>query len=139
MCFKLINNLIVPATKMDTDSIINELKTIGVIFYSKKSRTIYVADEMVRVLRKIREKEVADKFFRRILRVFREPQVNLICKKHNIDPRLPLDQKIKEIINEGISFTGVLANDVHKVGTSISDRKMFLIPATRQHRCVYNL
>ena len=123
---KLINNLIVPAKKTETDSIINDLKAIGVIFYAKKSRTIYVADEMVRVLRKIREKEVADKFFRRILRVFREPQVNLICKKHNIDPRLPLDQKIKEIINEGISFTGVLANDVHKVGTSISDRKMFL-------------
>jgi hypothetical protein len=123
---KLINNLIVPAKKTETDSIINDLKAIGVIFYSKKSRTIYVADEMVRVLRKIREKEVADKFFRRILRVFREPQVNLICKKHNIDPRLPLDHKIREIINEGISFSGVLANDVHKVGTTISDRKVFL-------------
>ncbi len=123
---KFINNTIIPLKKVDTDIIINDLKNIGVIFYSKKSGTIYVADEMVRLLRKIREKEIADKFFRRILRLFREPQINLICKKHNIDPKLPLDQKIKEIIKEGVSFTSVLSNDVHKTGTSIPDKKKFL-------------
>ena len=30
-----------------------------------------------RVLRKAREKEIADKFFRRVLRLFRAPQINL--------------------------------------------------------------
>lgn len=123
---KLINNTIVPLIKVETDILITDLKNIGVIFFSKKSSTIYVADEMVRLLRKIREKEIADKFFRRILSVFREPQINLICKKHNIDPKLPVDRKIKEIINEGVSFSGVLTNDAHKIGTSIPDRKKFL-------------
>lgn len=123
---KLINYLILPAKKAEIDNVINELKNLGVIFYSKKASTIFIADEMVRVLRKIRRKEVADKFFRRILRSFREPQINLICKNHNIDRKLSFDQKIKEIINEGISFTQVLSNDVHKEGTNLSDKKKFL-------------
>lgn len=123
---KLINYMIVSVKKIEIDNVISELKNIGVIFYSKKSGTIHVADEMVHVLRKIREKEIADKFFRRILRLLREPQINLICKKHNIDRKFTLDQKIKEIINEGISFSGVLSTDVHKDDTSLTDKKVFL-------------
>ncbi len=123
---KLINYLILSAQKAEIDNVITYLKNLGVIFYSKKTSIIYIADEMVRVLRKIRGKEVADKFFRRILRSFREPQINLICKCHNIDRKILLEQKIKEIINEGISFTDVLTNDVYKDGTNLSDKKKFL-------------
>ncbi|MCD4731226.1 MAG: hypothetical protein K8R74_11525 [Bacteroidales bacterium] len=123
---KLINYLILHVKKAEIDTVITELKNLGVIFYSKKTSTIFVADEMVHVIRKIREKEIADKFFRRILRLFREPQINLIARKHNIDRKLTLDQKIKEIINEGISFSGVLITDVHKEGINVSDKKKFL-------------
>ena len=123
---KLINHLIVPVKRFDIDTIINELKSIGVIFYSKKTSTIYVADEVVRLLRKVRGKEVADKFFRRVLRLLREPHVNIICKQHRIDWRLPLDHKIKKIINEGISFSGVLMDYVHKEGTKVTDKKKFI-------------
>ena len=123
---KLINHIIVPFKKFDIDTVINTLKNIGIIFYSKKNSTVYVADEIVRVLRKVRGKEVADKFFRRVLRYLREPQVNLICKKHNIDWRLPLEQKIKGIIKEGIPFSGVLINDIFKEKTKISEKKKFI-------------
>ena len=123
---KLINYWILPAKKADINTVINELKNLGIIFYSKKTGTIFIADEMVRVLRKIRRKEVADKFFRRILRSFREPQINLICKNRNIDRKLSFDHKIKEIINEGISLTEVLTNDVHKDETNLSEKKKFL-------------
>ena len=124
---KLINYMIIPIEKSDIDSVINSLKNIGVIFYSKKHNIVYVADEMVRLLRKVREKQIADKFFRRILRLLREPQINLICRKHNIDWKRPLNEKIKEIINRGISFTNVLINDIHKDGTSLTDRKKAII------------
>lgn len=123
---KLINYLIVPVQKLDIDTVINELKSLGVIFYSKKTSTIYVADEVVRLLRKVRGKEVADKFFRRVLRLLREPQINLICKQHRIDWKFPLDKKIKEIIAEGISFSGILMEDVHKEGTKVTDKKKFI-------------
>ncbi len=94
---KLINYLIVPVAKIEIDTVINELKSTGIIFYSKKTNTMYIADEMVRILRKTRGKQVGDKFFRRVLRLLRESQINLICKKHNVDWRAPLDQKIKTI------------------------------------------
>jgi len=123
---KLINYLIIPVQKLDIETVINELKSIGVVFYSKKTSTIYVADEVVRLLRKVRGKEVADKFFRRILRLLREPQINLVCKQHGIDWRLSIDQKIKEIISKGISLSGMLMMDLHKEGTKITEKKKFI-------------
>ena len=97
---KLIKYLIIPLTKLESDQIVNELRTLGVIFYSKKNRTIYVADEIVILLRKVRGKEVSDKFLRRILRILNEPQLNLVCKRHNIDRHLAIEQKRQEIIKQ---------------------------------------
>lgn len=123
---KLINYLILPVKKLEIDAVINELKSIGIIFYSKKNNTIYIADEIVRLLRKIRGKEIGDKFFRRVLLLFREPQINLISRKHNIDRKLPLESKINEIINAGISFRQILIDDIHKEGTNLTEKKKFL-------------
>ena len=123
---KLINYMIIPVVKQPVDDVVSGLKNIGVLFYSRKGNTIYIADEMVSALRKVRGKDVADKFFRRVLKLMRESQINLICKKHNIDWRLPLEEKVKEIIEEGISFRGVLANDMHKDSVNLSDKKKVL-------------
>ena len=120
---KLLNHMIVTVKKIAIDNLINDLKQLGVIFYSKKNSTVYVADELVRILRKVAGKEVADKFFRRVLLLLREPQINLICKKHNIDWRLPLKEKINEIIKAGVTFGSVLKNDIFKDGTKISEKK----------------
>ncbi|MEX1191095.1 MAG: hypothetical protein WED10_10915 [Brumimicrobium sp.] len=124
---KLINYSILPIEKHSIDDVINVLKNIGVIFFSKKLNTIYVPDEIVRLLRKVRGKDVADRYFRRVLKVLREPEVNLICRAHGIDWKgVPIDLKIKSIINEGISFRGVLSNDVHKDDTSLTEKKKFI-------------
>lgn len=123
---KLINYMIVPLTHLDIDSVIGELKNLGVVFYSKKTNMVYVADEMVTILRKLKGKQIADKFFRRVLRQIREPQINMVCRKHNIDWKQSLDQKVRGIINEGISFTGILSSDIHKDDTSITDRKKII-------------
>ncbi|MBD0777630.1 hypothetical protein HPE56_07485 [Maribacter sp. ANRC-HE7] len=121
---KLINYLIIPPEKLDIDNVTTFLKNIGVVFYSKKNNLIYVADEVVKVLRKIRKKELADKYFRRVLKTLKESQINLICRKHNIDAReLDYESKIKQIIKEGISFTNLLKNGIHKEGTNLTDRK----------------
>ncbi|MBU8891720.1 MAG: restriction endonuclease [Bacteroidales bacterium] len=120
---KLINYLIVGLEVLNIDTIINEIKNLGIIFYSKKSHMIYVADEVVRVLRGVRGKEVADKYFRRVLKNLREPQINLIARKHNIDKHQQYNDKIKSIINEGISFRDVLSEDIYKEGTTLNDKK----------------
>ena len=40
---KLINYLIIPVKKLQIDLVINDLKCLGVLFYSKKTSTIYIA------------------------------------------------------------------------------------------------
>ncbi|MEJ1222919.1 hypothetical protein [Sediminicola sp. 1XM1-17] len=123
---KLINYSILPIKKVDIQGVINNLKNLGVVFFSKKENTIYVADEMVRLLRKVREKEVAEKFYRRTLKLLREPIINQIAKNHNIDRKLSHAQKIEEIIKEGIDFNGLLSNDIHKEGITLTEKKKAL-------------
>ncbi|NEN22302.1 hypothetical protein G3O08_02135 [Cryomorpha ignava] len=120
---KLINYSILPIKKTDIQDVINNLKNIGVVFYSKKENTIYVADEMVRLLRKVRQKEVAEKFYRRTLKLLREPIINQISKEHNIDRKLNASQKIEEIIKQGISFTDLLKDEIYKEGTNLTEKK----------------
>jgi len=123
---KLINYSIIPVCTQHIDKVINDLKNIGVIFYSKKTNTVYVAQEVVKLLREIRGKSIADKHFRRILKQLREPQINMVCKKHNIDWRQPLNTKIDSIISKGISLTNILEKEIHKEGTYLNDIKKFI-------------
>jgi hypothetical protein len=123
---KLINYSILPIKKLDIQEVIKGLKNIGVIFYSNKESTIYVADEMVRMLRRIREKEVAEKFYRRTLKLLREPIINQIARNHNIDRHLSNAQKIEEIIKEGVSFTTLLFDAIYKQATTLTDKKKTL-------------
>lgn len=123
---KLINYSIIPVCTQHIDKVINDLKNIGVIFYSKKTNTVYVAQEVVKLLREIRGKSIADKHFRRILKQLREPQINMVCKKHNIDWRQPLNTKIDSIITKGISLTNILEKEIHKEGTYLNDIKKFI-------------
>jgi len=123
---KLINYMIIPAIKKGTEEVINNLRSIGVILHSRKNNTVYIADEIVSILRKVRGNEVADKYFRRVLRLLKEPQINLVCKKHNISRKLTTDQKIHEILAKGVPFTNFLKNDIFREGTLISEKKKFL-------------
>ena len=123
---KLINYSILPIKKIDIQDVIKGLKNIGVIFYSNKENTIYVADEMVRMLRKLRKKEVGEKFYRRTLKLLREPIINQIAREHNIDRKLSYSQKIEEIIKEGVSFTNLLLDDIYKLGSTLTEKKKTL-------------
>ena len=123
---KLINYLIIEIKPIEIESIINDIKNIGVIFYTKKAPKIYVADEIVRVLRKVRGKEIADKYFRRVLKQLKEPQINMICKTHNISWKDNLEVKIASIIKEGISFSELLIEDIFKEGVKLNEKKVFV-------------
>lgn len=123
---KLINYSILPIKKFDIQDVINSLKNIGVIFYSKKENTIYIADEMVILLRKLRNKDIADKFYRRTLKCLKEPILNQIAKKHNIDRKLDYAEKIEAIIDTGISFRSLLTTDIYKDENTLTEKKKFL-------------
>lgn len=105
------------------DDVVAELKDKGLIFLSKKNNVLYVADEIVSLARKIRGREVADKYFRRVLLQLKEAQINMICRKHGIDNKLLLNEKIELIISSGISFSEVLKEDIHKPDVKLIDKK----------------
>lgn len=105
------------------DDVVTELKEKGLIFLSKKNNVLYVADEIVSLARKIRGREVADKYFRRVLLQMKEPQINMICRKHGIDVKLQYNEKIEQIIASGVSFSDVLKEDIHKADVKLIDKK----------------
>jgi len=133
---KLINYSVLNIEKQDIEQNINDLKNLGILFYSKKTLKVYIPDEIVRVLRKIRGKEVANKYFRRVLNQLKEPQLNNICRKHNIDWKKPIDDKIKAVINEGISFKSILIDGIHKENTKVSEKKLVINELIEKGLCI---
>ena len=112
------------------------MKNIGILFYSKNSLKVYIADEIVRVLRKIRGKEVTNKYFRRVLNQLKEPQLNYLCRKHNIDWRKPIDEKIKSILSEGINFNSILTEGIFKENTKLSEKKAVVNELIEKGLCI---
>ena len=133
---KLINYSVLNIEKQDIEQNINDLKNLGILFYSKKTLKVYIPDEIVRVLRKIRGKEVANKYFRRVLNQLKEPQLNNICRKHNIDWKKPIEDKIKSVINEGISFKSILIDGIHKENTKVSEKKLVINELIEKGLCI---
>ena len=123
---KLINYQIIPLKKLELDEMIKYLNSIGVIFYSRKNYQLYVADEVINILRKIRGKEISDKVFRRALKLLKDSYINQLSRRHNIDRKLSRELKIKQIINEGISFKTAFSNGIFKEDVNKSERKAFL-------------
>lgn len=105
------------------EDVIAELKDKGLVFLSKKNNVIYVADEVVSLARRIRGRDIADKYFRRVLLQFKEPQINLICRKHGIDVKLLYNEKVEAIISSGVSFSEVLKEDIHKGDVKLAEKK----------------
>lgn len=120
---KLLNYSVLPIDKLTIDEIIDLLKNSGIILYSKKHLEIYIPDEFIRLLRGYRNKEVADKYLRRILRLLKDSEINLTARQHDIDRKFNRREKIKEIINDGIGIRNILQFDIHKAGTTLTDKK----------------
>ncbi len=136
---KLLNYSVLSIEKQDIEQVINNLKNLGILFYSKNSLKVYIPDEIVRVLRKIRGKEVANKFLRRVLNQLKEPQINCLCRKHNIDWRKPIDEKIHLIIKAGINFRSILIDGIFKENTKLSEKKSVINELIEKDLCISQL
>lgn len=123
---KLINYSVVPLNKLEIDDLITYLVKAGIILYSKKHHQVFVPDEIVEALGKIRGREVSDKVFRRVLKQLRDSQINLVARKHNIDWKQERAYKIKEILREGLSFSNVMLRSIHRDGTTKTEKKAVL-------------
>jgi len=117
---------VLPLIKMDIDSIIKSLKDLGLLFYSKKNLEVYIPEEIARILRKMKGYEVANKHFRRVLKELKDSQISIICRKHNIDRNLSRYEKIKAIIEKGLSIRNTLTQGIFKDQVNLSEKKEFI-------------
>lgn len=120
---RLIHYSVIPITIIEKDALIKLLKDLGIIIFSKKTSSVYVPDEIVKILRDLRGKSIADKYYRRLLGQYKDPIINLVSKKHNISSKLDRDQKIKQIISQGITINSLLTNDVYKDPITVNEKK----------------
>lgn len=121
---RLIHFIVIPFEQIDENTLLKQIKELGVGVYSKKTNKVYIADDIIKVLRKIRNKQLPDKYFRRILKNFRDKEINQICKNHSIQFKsVEVNSKIKTIINQGISLSTILTRDVLSENVNLNDRK----------------
>lgn len=120
---RLINYTILPIQKKEIDSLIKDLKDLGILFYSKKNYTCYIPDEIIKVLRELRGKNIADKYLRRLLLTQKDSTINLVARRYNVYHKLEKQQKINKLISNGINIYDLLGNAIFKDDISITDRK----------------
>lgn len=119
---KTITYSVIPAEIHNIEDVINELKETGIVFFNRKTNTIFVPDEIIYILRKILEIELPFKYLRRILRHLKDPEINLIAKKHSINRGLSRGQKIHAILEQGVNVTSLLSNDIFQDKVTKADR-----------------
>ncbi len=123
--FSAIEHLYDPikADKNTIEDSLNTLREMGVIFIKKKEE-IYIADEIVRIINDINEKELSDKYLLRILRALSDAELSSILKNHGKRIRgVERTEKIKTIIHSGISIREVLQNEIFDESESLNNRK----------------
>ncbi|MCP4607523.1 MAG: hypothetical protein GY845_02240 [Planctomycetes bacterium] len=123
---RVIYYSIVGIGKIDIDTIINSLKEIGIVFYHRKTHTIFVPDEVIWILRDLVGIELPNKYFRRILRLLKDTEINRVAKRHRIDSKLTRAEKIEQILKQGVSATTTLLHDIHIPDTTKSGKKTYL-------------
>ena len=117
---------IVPLVKMEIDDIIGTLKDIGILFHKAKEYSIYIPDEIVWLLRDIKNIELPNKYFRRILRQLKDSEIKRIARNHQINLHLNRNEKINQILLQGINVKNALLLDIHKEGASKTEIKSYL-------------
>jgi len=113
---------VLPLEKHNVDDIISELKDSGIIFYNRKSNTLFAPDEIIWLIRDLLEIKMPNKYLRRILRHLNDPEINLIARKHNIDRKLSRNGKIKEIIKQGLNISNLLTSGIFSEKIQKADR-----------------
>ncbi len=118
-----IENIIIPMPAGDVHGAINYLKEIGVIFISKRRSEVIIPDEIVSMLHKIKQKELADKHVLRILRSLSDAELSNILRAHDQKSHgVPRSEKIHFIKHSGASIRSVLSRDIFSKET-IKQRK----------------
>lgn len=119
-----IEHLVIPIEKSGVQDCLNQLREIGLLFIRKKEQTVYVPDEIVAILHRIQNKDIADKHLLRILRTLSDAELSNILKAHDKRIRgVERNEKIDSIFKMGVPAAQILLQDMHNDKTLINERK----------------
>ena len=94
------------------------------MFVSRKRQTVYVADEIVSLLNRIQDKELADKHLLRVLRTFSDAELSNILKNHRKKIRgVDRKEKIENILKLGLSASQIIKTDLYSENANQNERK----------------
>ncbi len=119
-----IEHILVPVPKDNVSNSLNTLREIGIIFINRRRSEVLIADEVVSILHKIQNKELADKYSLRILRTLSDAELSNIMRKHGQKSRgVTRKEKILSIAYLGISIRSILSRDMFGVDDALNSRK----------------
>lgn len=127
-----ITYTVVPFSDFKIDDIIAELKDAGIIFFHRRNNTLYLPDEVLRMLRGINGIEIPNKYVRRILRNLTSAEINAVAKKHNVSRNRKREEKIHDILDQGVSVSNLLQQGIFKLNTTKSEKNK------RIHKLIVN-
>jgi len=113
---------VVPLQKYAIDDVINDLKESGIAFFNRRSRTLFVPDEIVWLLRRAMGIEIATKYVRRVLRHLSDAELNRLAKRHRISRSGTRDVKVDTLLEQGLNFGAMLTDGIFKPTASKSER-----------------
>ena len=117
-------HLIDEVPKSGVQDALNALREIGLLFVSRKRQTVYVADEIVSLLNRLQNKELAEKHLLRILRTFSDAELSNILKNHRKKIRgIERKEKIDTILKLGLSASQILKEDLYSDSANQNERK----------------
>lgn len=111
---RCIKFLVLPLEKFQLDDILYKLKDSGIVFFNKKTNTLFIPDEIISILRDILNIELPNKYIRRILKHLKDSEINYLARKHNINRTLKRHEKINDLLKQGLNVFTVLSNDIFK-------------------------
>ncbi|MFT5759270.1 MAG: hypothetical protein ACI9LM_004027 [Alteromonadaceae bacterium] len=103
---------------------LNVLREMGVLFISRKSSEVYIADEIVAILNEIQGKELADKHTLRILRSLTDAELSNVLKHYGKKVRgIERTDKIQTVIHSRIGIRHILNRDIFAANETQNQRK----------------
>jgi hypothetical protein len=119
---RMIEYNVLDIEPLELDTAISLLKESGIIFYQRKSCSLYIADEICWLLRELRGVRVANKYKRRVLRHLQDAELNRVAKRYGVDRKLERVKQIDELLRSGIQLDNILSVEMFRSDTPKSDR-----------------
>lgn len=117
-------HLIVPIPERGILDALGVLRDMGIIFVKRRTSEVFVPDEVVEVLRQIQGRDLGDKLYLRILRTLSDAELSLVLRSHGQVARgVERSEKIQFILHSGISVSALLATEIHKIETTLQEKK----------------